>query len=334
MVVMLIKPKENIQYDITEACASYSWSGSASEAVRSFSFEYLNAPYDNTLRLPQVVTGDFVSLSDDREGEVFYGQIYGVEKSSQIGTITYTAVDAMKHLLESNVREVYRNMTPEAIATKVCADAQVPIRYLYPTGINIKSMICNEKSMYDVIMAAYTKAHKITGDKYFAMIYKRGLGVYKAEWIVSGFTLSDSDNIFSSDIQETMDEIKNQVLIYNEKGKRIGEVKDDTSLSDFGVFQEVYTQEKGVDAVTAAKSKLKTLPSQTIKISAIGDINCLSCYYVIVNDGATGLSGRYWIASDKHTWDADGNYTMELELRFEALMTEKEAEEEKAKKKG
>lgn len=82
MVVMLIKPKENIQYDITEACASYSWSGSASEAVRSFSFEYLNAPYDNTLRLPQVVTGDFVSLSDDREGEVFYGQIYGVEKSS------------------------------------------------------------------------------------------------------------------------------------------------------------------------------------------------------------------------------------------------------------
>ena len=62
MVVMLIKPKDNIQYDITEACASYSWSGSASEAVRSFSFEYLNAPYDNTLRLPQVVTGD-LSLS-------------------------------------------------------------------------------------------------------------------------------------------------------------------------------------------------------------------------------------------------------------------------------
>ena len=195
MVVMLIKPKDNIQYDITEACPSYSWSGSASEAVRSFSFEYLNAPYDNTLRLPQVVTGDFVSLTDDRQGEVFYGQIYGVEKSSQIGTITYTAVDAMKHLLESNVREVYRNMTPEAIATKVCADAQVPIRYLYPTGININSMICNEKTMYDVIMAAYTKAHKITGDKYFAMIYKRGLGVYKAQWIVSNFTLSDPDNI-------------------------------------------------------------------------------------------------------------------------------------------
>ena len=57
MVVMLIKPKDNIQYDITEACPSYSWSGSASEAVRSFSFEYLNAPYDNTLRLPQVVRG-------------------------------------------------------------------------------------------------------------------------------------------------------------------------------------------------------------------------------------------------------------------------------------
>lgn len=151
-------------------------------------------------------------------------------------------------------------MTPEAIATKVCADAQVPIRYLYPTGINIKSMICNEKSMYDVIMAAYTKAHKITGDKYFAMIYKRGLGVYKAEWIVSNFTLSDSDNIFSSDIQETMDEIKNQVLIFNEKGKWIGEVKDDTSLSNFGVFQEVYTKEKGVDAVNSGERHAENTP--------------------------------------------------------------------------
>lgn len=327
MVVTLIKPKQNIQYDITNACASYSWSGSASEAVRTFEFDYLNSPYESSLSLPQIETGDFISLEDPQEEEVFYGQIFGIERSSKIGTITYTAMDMMKNLLESNAQKNYKNVTAEAIATEICGDAKIPIRYLYPTGINIKSMLCDKMSLYDIIMAAYTKAHKITGDKYFAMIYKRGLGVYKAEWIVTGFTLSDEENIYDSDIQEAMEDIKNQVKILDEKGRQIGEVKDDDSIGTFGVFQELYTQEKGVDATAAAKTLLKTQPSQTIKISALGDINCISCYYVTIKDGATGLEGRYWISSDKHTWSG-GNHKMELTLVFDALMTEVESSQE------
>lgn len=186
-------------------------------------------------------------------------------------------------------------------------------------------------SLYDIIMAGYTKAHKISGDKYFAMIYKRGLGVYKSEWIVSKFTLSDQENIFESDIQETMEETKNRIKILDSKGKQIGEVKDEDSISSFGVFQSIYKQEKGVDAVTAATAKLKTTPTQTIKISAVGDINCISCYYVAVTDGATGLSGRYWIASDKHTW-SNGIHKMDLTLKFEAIMSEVETKEVTQKK--
>ena len=324
MIVKLIKPQQNIQYDITNACAEFSWSGSASEAARSFEFAYLNAPYDDTMKLPAVETGDFVSLTDERVGEVFYGQISGIERSSQTGTITFSAMDMMKNLLESTDQKKFKNTTAEAIAAEVCADAQIPVRYLYPTGINIKSMICDEMSLYDIIMAAYTKAHKISGDKYFAMIYKRGLGIYKSEWIVSKFVLSEKENIFSSDIQETMEETKNRIRILDSKGRQIGEVKDDESIQKFGVYQAIYTQEKGVDAVTAAKTQLKTLPTQTITLSAIGDINCLSCYYVAVTDGATGLSGRYWIASDKHTW-SNGTHRMELTLKFDAVMTEVEA---------
>lgn len=324
MIVKLIKPQQNIQYDITNACAEFSWSGSASEAARSFEFAYLNAPYDDTMKLPAVETGDFVSLTDERVGEVFYGQIAGIERSSQTGTVTFSAMDMMKNLLKSTDQKKFKNTTAEAIAAEVCADAQITVRYLYPTGINIKSMICDEMSLYDIIMAAYTKAHKISGDKYFAMIYKRGLGIYKSEWIVSKFVLSDQENIFSSDIQETMEETKNRIRILDSKGRQIGEVKDDESIQRFGVYQAIYKKEKGVDAVTAAKTQLKTLPTQTITLSAIGDINCLSCYYVAVTDGATGLSGRYWIASDKHTW-SNGTYRMELTLKFDAVMTEVEA---------
>lgn len=330
MKINLIKDT-GVIYNITNAVSRIVWKGSASEAARSVDFDYINAPYDNTVNLPSISTGDYISLEDSKEGEIFFGQIFGIEKSSQTGTISFTAYDMMKHLLESTGQYNFKNLTPEAIVAQVCADIQVPIRHLHPTGVNISSMICDKMKMYDIVMATYTRAHRITGDKYFAMIYKRGLGVYKTEWAVKGFTLSENSNIFASSISETMDEIKNKILIFDDKGKQIGEVKDDESLKKFGVFQEIYSKEEGVDATTGAKNLLRVKPTQAIKISAIGDINCLSCYFVQVKDTATGLSGKYWISSDSHTFE-NGIHKMELELRFDSLMDAKDIKEETEKK--
>ena len=330
MVIKLIKDTGAI-YDISGACSRIIWKGSASEASRSVDFDYINAPHDKTVNLPSIATGDYISLENSKEGEIFFGQIFGVEKSSQTGTITFTAYDMMKHLLESTGQYNFKNLTAEAIASQVCADIQVPIRHLHPTGVNIASMICDKMKMYDIVMAAYTKAHKITGDKYFAMIYKRGLGVYKTEWAVKGFTLSEDSNIYASSISERMDDIKNKVLIFDDKGKQVGEVKDDGSIKKFGIFQEIYSKEEGIDPTTGAKKLLKIKPTQAIKISAIGDINCLSCYFVEVKDTATGLSGKYWIASDSHTFE-NGVHKMELELRFDSLMDTKDIKEDTEKK--
>lgn len=330
MKINLIKDT-GIIYNITNAVSRIVWKGSASEAARSVDFDYINAPYDKTVNLPTIATGDYISLEDSKESEIFFGQIFGVEKSSQTGTITFTAYDMMKHLLESTGQYNFKNLMAEAIASQVCADIQVPIRHLHPTGVNIASMICDKMKMYDIVMAGYTKAHKITGDKYFAMIYKRGLGVYKTEWAVKGFILSESTNIYASSISESMGDIKNKVLIFDDKGKQIGEVKDDGSIKKFGIFQEIYSKEEGIDPTTGAKNLLKIKPTQAIKISAIGDINCLSCYFVEVKDTATGLSGKYWIASDSHTFE-NGTHKMELELKFDSLMDTKDIKEEAEKK--
>lgn len=336
MKITLIKAKSGQNYDITNAVTKVEWSGSASSAARQLSVDYINAPYDN-FGLPSISTGDAIAFSYGQEGEVFYGQFFGSEKSSAVGTITFTAYDMMKNLIESTGQYKFKNTTAEAIAQQICADAQIPLRTvngvpsIYATGVNIASLICDDMTLYDIIMAAYTKAHKITGDKYFPMIYKRGLGVYKTEWIVKGLVLADNANLMEADIQETMDSIVNKVKIYDDKGKQIGEVKDDDSLSLFGTFQQTYKKEKGVDPQTAAKNLLSVNPTQTIKISSVGDINCLSCYFVQISDTTTGLSGKYWISSDKHTWE-NGSYTMELELRFDSIMDTKEGSSEDEKK--
>lgn len=330
MKLTLTKP-DGQQYDITRAVTKYEWSGSASSAARQLSFDYVNAPYD-TFDLPQVSTGDAVSFTPESD-EVFYGQIFGSEKSTVVGTITFTATDIMKNLLESTGQYNFKNLPPETIGQMVCDDAQVPVRYLYPTGVNIASMLCDDMSLYDIIMAAYTKAHRITGDKYFPMIYKRGFAVYKTEWIVTNFVLDEMENLMEASIEESMNSIVNRVKIYDDKGAQIGEVEDANSLALFGVYQAIYKQEKDIDPATAAKNLLQVKPSQTIHVSGIGDMNCLSCYFVRVSDKTTGLSGKYWISSDTHIWEND-TYTMKLELAFDSIFTEVESSQEEKKQEG
>lgn len=330
MKLELIKMQQNQLYDISEAVESVSWSGSVLSAARTVEFAISNDPYDSGLQLPDICTGDYISLSVDT-GELFFGQIFGIERSTAIGTITYTAYDMMKNLLESNGRYNFKNVTPEAIAAQVLADIEVPYNHLEPTGVNIKSMICDSVSYHDIIMSAYTQAYRMTGNRYLPMIWQREFGVWPAVYTVGNFTLSDESNITAASLSESMDDIKNVIKIYDDKGNQVGEVADEPSTYLFGVFADVYDVEKGVDPTTGAKSKLKVTPTQTISITAVGDLNCLSGYSVMVKDAATGLSGKYWIKSDKHTWK-NGTYMMDLDLSFEQLMDEKEIETEKEEK--
>ena len=54
------------QYDITNAVTKIEWSGSASQASRQLSVDYLNAPFDN-FHLPQMSTGDVLSFAPSDE---------------------------------------------------------------------------------------------------------------------------------------------------------------------------------------------------------------------------------------------------------------------------
>lgn len=323
MIRVYLYKSDSKKYDLTNLAASVEWSGSAQSAGRTLQVAVVNAPYDSTISVPPIASGDYFSLVDDKEGEVFLGQIFGVERSNQLGTITYTAYDMMKNLIESTGQYNFKNLTPEEITARVCADVQVPVRYLYPSGINIESLICDNMSIYDIIMAAYTKAYRVTGLKYFPMIYKREFAVYSSVWVVNGLVLSDRTNLFEANITEGVDKMVNRVRILDSQGTQIGEVQDAPSMEKYGIFQTIYKQEKGVDPVTAANKLLNTAPEQTLNVSALGDINALSNYFIKVTDGATGLSGQYWIASDTHKWE-NGSHTMALDLRFDSIMDEKE----------
>ena len=188
-------------------------------------------------------------------------------------------------------------------------------------------MILDGNTVYDIIMMAYTKAAKQTGEKYICRMVGTDLIVEIKGTKVKDFILLEGINLTDIKISETMDNMVNSVKIYDDTGKQVGEVKEEEWVRKYGVYQQIYKKEKGVNETIAANNMLRGI-EEKISLSVIcGDLQCLAGNAVEVYDTTTGLSGLFWIESDCHTWE-NGIHTMSLELNFKNIMDSKEYEEE------
>lgn len=94
---IILKKTSGKNYDISNLLTSYTWSGSIEQAVRSFTFEMLNAPYDKEMRelVPLIATGDIIAFYTDSDYAIpnyllFYGRVCSISRKSKRGTLTYT----------------------------------------------------------------------------------------------------------------------------------------------------------------------------------------------------------------------------------------------------
>lgn len=326
MKINLYKVQEGAVYDVTEMVSEAEWGGDIHGAARTADLTVVNAPYDPAMgQLPQVALGDFVGIVLDGD-EIFYGRVYGREKTSEYGTVTWNCIELLQQLLKSTAKYNFKNTTAEAIAAQVCADFQFPVSSLAATGVVIPTMICNGDTLYDIIMGAYTKAYRLNGKRYQCLMQGRALAVAeKGQMVAGGFVLAEDGNITSSSYTESTESIVNKVKVYDAKGAQVGEVADSASQALYGTFQAVYEAEEGVDPAAGANALL-TGPEQSLTVEAVGDIHCIAGRGVTVRDSASGMVGLYWIKSDKHTF-REGVHTMSLELDFQNMMDEKETGE-------
>lgn len=309
---------------IINAIASINWGGSTSQAARTVSISVLNAPNDpNITHLKlSIAVGDIIILYDDRD-LIFYGEVQTKENVSAAGRVTYNATDLLSHLLRSNGVYNFKDMTPEKIANVVCEDFQIETDTIAETKATIKKLIIDGECIYDIIMRAYTKGAKQTGKKYIVSILGKKLSVKEKGIIVKDFVLSEETNITNTSYQENIENMVNIVKIYDDAGKQIGEVKNSDWVSRYGIYQQIYKKEKGVNATTAAGNMLNGIEMKVTLEGIKGDLKCIAGNGVKVYDSATKLNGLFWIDSDVHIWE-NGNHTMSLELNFKNIMDSKE----------
>lgn len=312
--------------DITNFITTFTWSGSAYQAARTLDFTVINSLHDKSIQVPDIKLGAVICLYDDNNKLLFYGTVNSRERASNIDTIVYSAYDKLNHLLRSNGIYKFINTTPEAITKKVCGDLKIKTGTIAETKVPIFKMIVDGESYYNIILAAYTKAFHSNGKKYMIKMDGDKLSVVEKGELIENFILDEKENIQASNYSENLESMINKIKIYDDTGTQVGEVKKEEWISLYGIYQDVYTKEENVNATKTANNLLFEI-NKTASIEANGNVKCISGYAIRLKDGATKLSGKFWIESDSHVWE-NGNHTMSLGLVFKNIMDLVESEEE------
>lgn len=301
---------------ITEYVTTVTWSGSASQASRSLEFEIASNPYDSSFKGLKIALADLIYFYDGGKC-LFVGVITGMERTGEIGTVRYSAKDFMHYLLRSNGNYVFKNTKAENITKKICNDMQIRTGTLAKTSTNIKKLIVQNDSYYNIIIRAYTRASATYGDKYLPVMQGMKLAVIP-RGLSSGITLTQSADITESSYEQNTNDMVNKVIMVSDKWKKIGTITDNSSIKKYGLYQSVYQKEDGVNAKKGAKKLLKGV-SKSAKVDAIGNTACVSGYSIKIKDAATGLTGKFYIENDSHTFE-NGVHTMSLDLAFSNVM--------------
>ena len=292
------------------------WSGTENQCSRQISFTLPKNPYDKGFQNVNVKLGDLIYLYNGKT-KIFVGTVTSRTKDAEIGSAEYVAMDFMHHLLRSNGTYKFKNTTPEKITKKVCSDVQVKTSALAKSSTNIQKMFVEDQCAYDIIVKAYRYAKTNTGKKYMPTMNGSKVSV-----IVKGQSskvlLEQGTDIISATYSDTTDNMVNKVVIYNDKLKKLGQVQNKNNIAKYGVYQQTYTKEKGVNAKTAAKGLLTGIVKEA-SVEAIGNINAVAGKSIEIKDKATGLVGTFYIASDTHIFE-NGAHAMTLELVWKNTM--------------
>ena len=306
-------------YWITNYVSRVTWSGANTQASRSLTLSLINSPYDKELPVLNIKLGDKIVFYGDSGKARFEGRITGKERRSEIGEREFTVRDYMHNLVKSKASYKFKKKTPEYITRAVCKDIGIAVGSLASTKKKIDKYMPANSTIYNIILAAYSKAGAKTGKKYGLMMNGAKLCVIETGKVIQGYMLDGAANITNAEYTENIDAMVNEVAIYNKSGKKVGTVKNAAWVKQYGPYQESITNGKKSKKPRAAdkksaKNKLKGV-DKTAQVEAIGNEACVAGRGLVIHDKASGMNATYWIKSDTHTWE-NGIHTMSLELAF------------------
>lgn len=317
MIKLICQKVNGEKLDLTNLLINVTWSGDYKSCARKLELSLISSPMDKNIPKVDIPIMSIISFYED-DNELFRGFVYEREKSSD-NAMSFLCYDYCAKLNDIKVSKNIKNQTASTIYNNFLTEYGLNKGDIIQANTGVTKVFLGVTA-YDMIMTAYTEEAKNTGKKY--MLYSRGNKFYASEKGIVKLKLSfeEGKNILSSSFKESVSNMVNKVLIVDENGNKVSEVKNEEWHKAYGLFQDVYKQQEGKDSNAEAKAMLKDI-EQTCSLTGFGDTTCITGYGVQVKDTHTGLVGLFYIDSDTHTWEG-GNYTIDLELNFKNIMNE------------
>lgn len=323
MIKLICQKVNGEKIDITNLLINVTWSGDYKSCARKLEFSLISNPMDKNIPKVDIPIMSTIIFYEDNN-ELFRGFVYEREKSSD-NAMSFLCYDYCAKLNDIKVSYNIKNQTASTIYSNFLSEYGLNKGDIIQANTGVTKVFLGVTA-YDMIMTAYTEEAKSTGKKY--MVYTKGNKFCASEKGIVKLKLSfeEGKNILSSNFKESVSNMVNKVLIVNENGNKVSEVKNEEWHKAYGLFQDVYKQQEGKDSNAEAKAMLKDI-EQTCSLTGFGDTTCITGCGVQVKDTHTGLVGLFYIDSDTHTWEG-GNYTIDLELNFKNIMNEVSAGED------
>lgn len=300
-----------------------SWSGDYQKCSRTLEFGLLSSPTDKSIPVIKCDLGNAVTLFQDST-ELFEGWVFSRQKSTNGSTIDIGCYDRGFYLNKNEGSYKFTNTTPEAAAKKVASDFGIPVGELAATGFPFSRNFLGV-SLYKIIATGYSLASAKNGKKYHIGFRGGKLCVTEKKVTDTTLIIAGGSNLMDATMSESIENMVNQVAIYDKNDKLVKTVKNSEAVQLYGVMQNYLKQSDGEDTAAQAKKLLDDNGvEQKITLNNLGNIANVTGGTVVVREPHTGLYGLFYIDSDVHTWK-NGLYLNKLVVNFKNIMDEQEA---------
>lgn len=303
---------------------SVVWSGDKSRAARTLAFDLAVSQTDPNLPAVDCPVGTVASLWGDDGSPLFQGIVATRTLADNRAAMAVTAHDRGMYLAGNEGTLKVRGETPETVVARLCREYGIPVGELAATGVPVSRKFAGVK-LWQIVTTLYTLASRQTGKQYLARFEWDSLTVRERTEAGERLVIRPGSNLLTSSTTESIENMVNSVGIYDRDGRRLSTLRDEEASALYGLLERHITQGDGEDAKAEARQLLEEGGlARTVTVTCLGDPRLTTGRTVRVVQPATGLTGVFWIDSDRHTWEG-GVCTTRLGLNLRNVMYESEA---------
>ena len=222
MIKLICQKASGEKIDITNLLINVTWSGDYKSCARKLEFSLISSPMDKNIPKVDIPLMSVISFYED-DNELFRGFVYEREKSSD-NAMSFLCYDYCAKLNDIKVSKNIKNQTASTIYNNFLAEYGLNKGDIIQANTGVTKVFLGVTA-YDMIMTAYTEEAKATGKKY--MLYSKGDKFCASEKGIVKLKLSfeEGKNILSSSFKESVSNMVNKVLIVDDNGNKVSEVK-------------------------------------------------------------------------------------------------------------